>query len=63
MSEQKKHQAYQSMLLALNEKAERRTREKIKEKEENEKYLQFIRDKDAQEKQIKVKKAEINAAK
>ena len=42
---------------------ERRTREKIKEKEQNEKYLQFIRDKDAQEKQIKVKKAEINAAK
>lgn len=51
------------MINALEEKSERRVQEKILEKKENEKYLQYIKDKDAQEKEIKVKKAEINAAK
>lgn len=63
MSEFKKKQAYQAMINALEEKSERRVQEKILEKKENEKYLQYIKDKDAQEKEIKVKKAEINAAK
>lgn len=63
MSEFKKKQAYQAMINALAEKAEKREQEKLLEKKENEKYLQYIRDKDAQEKEIKVKKAEINAAK
>jgi hypothetical protein len=63
MSEQKKKQAYQAMINALAEKAERREQEKLQEKKDNEKYLQYIREKDAQEKEIKVKKAEINAAK
>ena len=63
MSEFKKKQAYQAMINALAEKAEKREQEKLLEKSENEKYLQYIRDKDAQEKEIKVKKAEINAAK
>lgn len=63
MKEVKKHQQYKSMLEALTEKDQRLQSEKAREKEENEKYLQFIRDKDARENEIKVKKAEINAAK
>lgn len=51
------------MLKALNEKEQKLMSEKTREKKENEKYLQYIKDKDAQEKEIKVKKAEINAAK
>lgn len=51
------------MLKALDEKEQKLNSEKAREKEENEKYLQYIRDKDAQETEIKVKKAEINAAK
>jgi len=61
--EVKKHQQYQSMLKALNEKEEKLNSEKFREKKENEKYLQFIKEKDAREVEIKVKKAEINAAK
>ena len=51
------------MLKALDEKEQKLNSEKAREMEENEKYLQYIRDKDAQETEIKVKKAEINAAK
>lgn len=61
--ETKKIQQYESMLKALNEKEQKLMSEKTREKKENEKYLQYIKDKDAQEKEIKVKKAEINAAK
>lgn len=51
------------MLKALNEKDEKLYAEKTREKQENEKYLQFIKDMDARETVIKVKKAELNAAK
>ena len=51
------------MLRALDEKEQKLNAEKTREKQENEKYLQYIKDKDAQETEIKVKKAEINAAK
>lgn len=51
------------MLQALDEKDQRLRSEKAREKEENERYLQFIREKEARETEIKVKKAEINAAK
>lgn len=63
MKETKKHQQYQSMLKALSEKEQKLLADKTREKQENEKYLQYIREKDAQENEIKVKKAEINAAK
>ena len=61
--EVKKQQQYQSMLKAFTEKEQKLMSEKAREKEENEQYLQFIRDKDAKATEIKVKKAEINAAK
>ena len=51
------------MMKALNEKEEKLNSEKFREKKENEKYLQFIKEKDAREVEIKVKKAEINAQK
>ncbi|CAK66714.1 unnamed protein product (macronuclear) [Paramecium tetraurelia] len=59
----KKKIAFSDMQNALREKAELIFRMKQREREENQKYLDFIKEKDRQAHEIKVKKQEENAAK
>ncbi|CAD8118216.1 unnamed protein product [Paramecium sonneborni] len=59
----KKKIAFSDMQIALREKAELIQRIKQKEREENQKYLDFMKEKDRQAYEIKVKKQEENAAK
>ncbi|CAD8084918.1 unnamed protein product [Paramecium primaurelia] len=59
----KKKIAFSDMQNALREKAELIYRMKQREREENQKYLDFMKEKDRQAHEIKVKKQEENAAK
>ncbi|CAD8198160.1 unnamed protein product [Paramecium octaurelia] len=62
-SARKKKIAFSDMQVALREKAELIQRMKQRERDENQKYLDFIKEKDRQAHEIKVKKQEENAAK
>eukprot|EP01016_Furgasonia_blochmanni_P056325 TRINITY_DN9585_c0_g1_i10.p2 TRINITY_DN9585_c0_g1~~TRINITY_DN9585_c0_g1_i10.p2 ORF type:complete len:338 (-),score=112.50 TRINITY_DN9585_c0_g1_i10:168-1181(-) len=59
----KKEASYQSMLEALDDKEKRKHHEKEREKMENQKYLEYIMQKDQRENEIKAQRAEIERVK
>ena len=63
MDKKKKNQAFKDMIETLEEKRQRLINEKMREREENRKYLAFMQMKEQQAEEHKAKKAELEAMK
>jgi len=63
MDKKKKNQAFKDMIETLEEKRQRLINEKMREREENRKYLEFMQMKEQQAEEHRAKKAELEAIK
>ena len=63
VDKRKKNQVFNDMIETLEEKRQRLIKEKLQEREENRKYIEFTLKKEEQAQEHKAKRAELEAVK